>query len=157
MRILKWTGLGCLGLTGLMVGLVVVVAMIGAISGPTPTPKAKNHAHKEPAEAPAHKEPAQEPAPKPEEPQGPEDRVELSGTATGASCAIEDGKNSRTVDTEIPGMIPLEVGWTDYAAANCQKSGAAGSMKVELYVDGSVEASGSTSAEYGLVMVTYPQ
>jgi hypothetical protein len=42
------------------------------------------------------------------------------------------------------------------ASVNCQKTGAQGRLKLELFVDGNREAVGSTSAEYGLVQLNYP-
>ena len=39
----------------------------------------------------------------------------------------------------------------------CQKAGAQGTMTLQLYVNGNLEASGTTSAQYGLVNLTYPK
>jgi hypothetical protein len=148
-RLLKWTGLGCLGL----VVLVVVFGVIGAVVAPPPQGGDPVEQVKEKGQQQGD---GQEKQPQPQAPEKPEDRLEISGTADAASCSVLDDKNSRSVDVGVPSTIKLEVGFGGVASVNCQKQGAQGRLKLELFVDGNREAVGSTSAEYGLVQLNYP-
>jgi hypothetical protein len=87
----------------------------------------------------------------------PEDRLVLTGDASKTSCSILDDNNERSVDTAIPGTIKRNVGSLSIASVGCQKAGAQGTMTLQLYVNGNLEASGTTSAQYGLVNLTYPK
>ena len=81
----------------------------------------------------------------------------IPGTADAVSCAVLDDENQRTVDTDVPATIKLQVGgFGGMASVSCQKSGTQGTMLLELYVDGNKEVSGKRSAQYGLVDVSYP-
>jgi hypothetical protein len=145
-KVLKFTGLGCLGL----VGLIVAVGVIAAIVAP-------------PSEAPQGSAPvqkAQEPKPEePQSPEGPEDYLHVTGTAgIPFSCAVMDGDGSqRTVDGVVPQKIPLkEMGWTATSENSCQKMGAEGTLKVAIVIGGDVKDTNSTSGQYGVVSVGYP-
>jgi hypothetical protein len=87
----------------------------------------------------------------------PVDEIRVSGTTSVASCSVMDDAGQRSVDIPVPGSEKIKAGWTTIVGATCQKAGAQGSLKTEIVIDGKVEASQSTSAEFGVVTVTYPQ
>jgi hypothetical protein len=96
---------------------------------------------------PEQKEPSKIDEPK------PEDYIQLSGTAGKASCSVMDDKNQRSVDSPVPGEIPIEAGFMSYVGATCQKFGAQGTLTVEIYQGGDRVKRGSTSAQYGVISI----
>jgi hypothetical protein len=83
------------------------------------------------------------------------DAIKLSGTAKKASCAVEDANGGRSIDSKVPGSIPIE--HSDISVATCQKKTAGGNLVAEIVVDGESVAKQETSAEYGVVTVSHPQ
>jgi len=150
-RILK---IGCLGVVGL-VGVLIVGFVAIAIFAPPPTDKEMRQLDKQ-LEGSGQKQPGGQT----QEPQGPEDYLEVTGTSgIPFSCSVMDGDGQqRTVDGRVPMKIPLkDMGFGATSFNSCQKSGAQGTLEVAIYVGGEKKASNETSAEYGIASVDYPQ
>ncbi|MEJ7815016.1 MAG: hypothetical protein WKF53_07560 [Rubrobacter sp.] len=103
-------------------------------------------------------------SPSPEQPSSTKEYdsyLEVSGTSgIQFSCAVMDGDmNQRTVDGTTPTNIKLSDmdGLMATSSNSCQKMGTSGTLKVSIVVDGNTEASNETSAQYGVVTVSYPQ
>jgi hypothetical protein len=88
-----------------------------------------------------------------QEEQALQDYIKLTGTAKGASCSVMDDKNQRSVDSPVPGEIPIQAGFMSYVGATCQKVGAQGTLTVEIYQGGDRVKRGSTSAQYGVISI----
>jgi hypothetical protein len=103
-------------------------------------------------------------SPTPEQPSSTKEYdsyLEVSGTpGIQFSCAVMDGDmNQRTVDGTTPTNIKLSDmdGLMATSSNSCQKMGTSGTLKVSIVVDGNSEDSNETSAQYGMVTVSYPQ
>jgi len=150
-RILK---MGCLGIVGL-VGFMIVGFVAIAIFAPPPTDKEMRQLDKQLEDGGQHGGGGQ-----PQEPQGPEDHLEVMGTSgIPFSCSVMDGNGQqRTVDGRTPMKIPLkDMGFGASSYNSCQKKGTEGTLEVAIYVGGEKKASNETSAQYGLADVQYPQ
>ena len=152
---LRRIGIGCGGLLGLLLVVIIIGAVIGG-------PQEEKGGSPAPAPSPSPSpEPAPAPSPPPAKKAASEVVISVGGTPgipfSGSYGTAQGGQ--RSVDGIVPTEYEVEVEGGafsfDTVTAVMQKKGPEGELTVQILSDGEVLEEQSTTAQFGVVTVTH--